>query len=59
TVCLAWQPPGRDAEALAQALRRREPPIVARVNEGRVLFDFRTLFESDLPDFVAALEALK
>jgi L-seryl-tRNA(Ser) seleniumtransferase len=32
------------ADALATALRRGEPPVVARVTEGRVLLDLRTVF---------------
>ena len=34
---------GGDAVALEQALRARETPIVARVAEGRVLLDLRTV----------------
>ena len=35
---------GRSADELAARLRAGEPPIVARVEEGRVLLDFRTVF---------------
>ncbi len=58
TLCLALERPGTDGEALAAALRAHEPPIVARLQEGRVLLDFRTLFPHDLPDVAAALAAL-
>ena len=58
TVCLALQSPGADGEALAKKLREREPPIIARVQNGRVLLDFRTLFERDLPHVEAAMLAL-
>ena len=55
TLCLALQRPGRDGETLSRRLRQRDPPIVVRVNEGRVLIDFRTLFPDDLPDVAAAI----
>jgi hypothetical protein len=32
--------------------------VVARLAEGRVLLDLRTLFPHDLPDVVAAVRAL-
>jgi len=34
------------ADELATRLRRHNPPIVTRVDEGRVLFDLRTVFSS-------------
>ncbi len=47
-----------DGEALAAKLRAHEPPVIARIQEGRVLLDFRTLFEADLPLLAAAVQAL-
>lgn len=38
-----------DAEAYLAALRRQETPIVARISEGRVLFDMRTVHEEEMP----------
>lgn len=35
---------GLSADELAARLRAGEPPVVARVEEGRVLLDFRTVF---------------
>jgi L-seryl-tRNA(Ser) seleniumtransferase len=58
TLCLALHRPGTDGEALAAALRTHEPPVVARLAEGRVLLDFRTLFPQDLPEVAAAVTAL-
>jgi len=49
---------GDDAEALAAALRRQRPPIVARIAEGRVLLDVRTLLPGDAGVIVAACRAL-
>jgi L-seryl-tRNA(Ser) seleniumtransferase len=40
-----------DPDALASTLRTGDPPVIARVNEGRVLLDPRTLSE-DEPEIV-------
>jgi L-seryl-tRNA(Ser) seleniumtransferase len=37
-----------DPEPLALALRRGDPPVIARIHEGRVLLDPRTLTEDEL-----------
>ncbi|MCZ6531441.1 MAG: L-seryl-tRNA(Sec) selenium transferase [SAR324 cluster bacterium] len=58
TLCLALHDPSGDGEALAARLRRHDPPVIARIQEGRVLLDFRTLFEADLPHVATALRAL-
>ena len=39
--------PRRGAERLAAALRAAPVPVLARVNEGRILFDVRTLLDGD------------
>jgi L-seryl-tRNA(Ser) seleniumtransferase len=47
----------RGADALAAALRAGDPPVAARVHEGRVLLDVLTVGEDDLaalPGLVAA-----
>lgn len=43
------------ADELAQQLRASNPPIVARVEEGRVLLDLRTVFEGEEQLVVSAL----
>jgi L-seryl-tRNA(Ser) seleniumtransferase len=58
TLCLALTLRGRDAAGLAAALRDGDPPIVARIHEGRVLLDFRTLQGADLPLVAQALREL-
>jgi L-seryl-tRNA(Ser) seleniumtransferase len=35
---------GKSADELSSSLRASNPPIVARVEDGRVLLDFRTVF---------------
>ena len=48
---------GGRADALEGKLRRGEPPLVARVVDGRVLVDMRTIFAADDQSVVAALRA--
>jgi L-seryl-tRNA(Ser) seleniumtransferase len=58
TVCLAIERQGADGEQFSVQLRRHDPPIIARVQEGRVLLDFRTILEDDLPHLEHAVAAL-
>jgi L-seryl-tRNA(Ser) seleniumtransferase len=46
------------ADELAARLRLHDPPIVARVEEGRVLLDLRTVFENEEADIVKVLQSL-
>jgi L-seryl-tRNA(Ser) seleniumtransferase len=46
---------GVSADELAAALRSSEPPIIARVEEGRVLLDLRTVFPEQDAVVAAAL----
>jgi len=46
------------AEQLAEKLRLSNPPIVARVEEGRVLIDLRTVFEDEEDLVVDALHQI-
>ena len=56
TLC-AIDAPGT-ANDLAAALRAHDPPIVARVQDGRVLLDPRTIESEELPDVERALRSL-
>ena len=38
---------GTDVEVLADALRSAKPPVIARVREGRLWLDVRTLLPGD------------
>jgi L-seryl-tRNA(Ser) seleniumtransferase len=58
TLCLALTHPEIDATALAERLRLGQPPIIARVQDGRVLIDFRTLLPQDLPEVVRQVQTL-
>jgi L-seryl-tRNA(Ser) seleniumtransferase len=49
---------GISAEELASRLRASDPPVVARVEEGRVLLDLRTVFEEQDELVAAALNRI-
>jgi L-seryl-tRNA(Ser) seleniumtransferase len=46
---------GASADELAARLRSNDPPIIVRVEEGRVLLDLRTVFEEQDAEIAAAL----
>jgi L-seryl-tRNA(Ser) seleniumtransferase len=46
-----------DPETLARALRAHDPPVIARIHDGRVLLDPRTLSDEDVPLVVGAVLA--
>jgi L-seryl-tRNA(Ser) seleniumtransferase len=48
---------GGHADALDARLRAGDPPLVARVADGRVIIDLRTIFPSEDKQIVAALRA--
>ncbi len=48
-------PPDLDPVAVMQALRESDPPVIARIHEGRVLLDPRTLRDEDLDAAGAAV----
>jgi len=58
TVLLALRSRSRGAEALEAALRRHDPPVLARIKDGDVLLDLRTVAPEELPALTAALRAL-
>ena len=58
TYLVALTPPAFGPDALALRLRLGRPPVVARVAEGRVLLDPRTLGDDDLPVVGAVLADL-
>jgi L-seryl-tRNA(Ser) seleniumtransferase len=58
TFLLAITSQSLSADELAARLRRNSPPIVARVEEGRVLLDLRTVFEPEDGELVRALKEI-
>jgi len=47
-----------DADALARALREADPPVLARISEGRVLLDPRTLTDVEADEVAEVLRRL-
>jgi len=58
TRLLAVSREGLSADELAARLRGSDPPIIARVEEGRVLLDLRTVFPEQDEAIVKALEQI-
>jgi len=59
TYLLAITAEGLSADELAARLRAHNPPVIARVEEGRVLVDLRTVFEQEESQVVHALLAVE
>ena len=55
TVVVEWRPAGCSLDAMQRLLREAEVPVVARVRDGAVCFDLRTLEGDDLEDLVASV----
>jgi L-seryl-tRNA(Ser) seleniumtransferase len=58
TRLLALTVAGLSADEVASRLRKNDPPIVARVEEGRVLLDLRTVFPEQDAEIAKALNSL-
>ncbi|MGE5113579.1 MAG: L-seryl-tRNA(Sec) selenium transferase [Acidobacteriaceae bacterium] len=58
TTLLAVTRTGMSANALNDSLRANQPPIIARVEDGRVLLDLRTVFPGQENTVAAALERI-
>ena len=56
TVVVALEPAAASVTALERALRLGDPAVVARINEGRLLLDPRTLADDEIGLVAAALE---
>ncbi|HYF07159.1 MAG TPA: L-seryl-tRNA(Sec) selenium transferase, partial [Acetobacteraceae bacterium] len=60
TRILALCPTGLSAEALAERLRRAQPPLIGRIERGRLLLDPRTLAEDEIAEAARLIaEALR
>lgn len=44
-----------DCEKLLQVLRQHDPPVIARIDDGRVVLDPRTIDDSEIPLVIEAL----
>jgi L-seryl-tRNA(Ser) seleniumtransferase len=56
TFLIALSCAGPRAEDCLAALRAHQPPVIARIEEGRVLLDLRTVFPEQEPVLLAALQ---
>jgi L-seryl-tRNA(Ser) seleniumtransferase len=54
---VALEPGARGADALALALRRGDPPVIARISDGRLVLDPRTLTDEEAGEAAAAIGA--
>jgi L-seryl-tRNA(Ser) seleniumtransferase len=57
TTLVAITHPRMTAQEIERALRNSSPPVVARISEGKVLLDLRTVFPDELPKLVTALRS--
>jgi L-seryl-tRNA(Ser) seleniumtransferase len=49
---------GASASALEAALRRLDPPVIARIERDRLVLDLRTVFEDEDASLVAGLRTV-
>jgi L-seryl-tRNA(Ser) seleniumtransferase len=59
TILIALTHETFSASALEEALRHSSPPVIARIAEGKVLLDLRTISEDEEADLLAALTSLQ
>ena len=58
SVLVAIRPPeGMTVGSVEASLRAHDPPVVARIEKGRLLLDLRTVFETEEDDLLAAVHA--
>jgi len=58
TALLALTHEAYSADALQARLRSTEPPVIVRVDEGRVLIDLRTVFQSQIAELTGILKSI-
>ena len=59
SAAVALRRPGLAADALSAALRAGDPPVIARVEGGRVLLDLRSVAESEDEEIARVLDLLR
>jgi L-seryl-tRNA(Ser) seleniumtransferase len=58
TTLIAITHPQKSAQEIEHEMRNYSPPVIARISEGKVLLDLRTVFEDQLPILRAALATI-
>ena len=59
TTLIAITHPSKPAQEIEHELRHYSPPIIARISEGKVLLDLRTVFADQLPTIRTALAEIR
>ena len=59
TMLIALTHPNKSAQEIEHQLRTSSPPIIARISEGRVLLDLRTVSSEEIPALSDALKNLE
>jgi len=59
TKLVALTHPKKSAQEIEHQLRTSSPPIIARISEGRVLLDLRTVSSEEIPPLSDALKNLE
>ena len=52
-----WQPDGCSVDAVAAALRNADVPVIARIRDGAICFDLRTVPESEFETLVTSVQS--
>jgi L-seryl-tRNA(Ser) seleniumtransferase len=55
---VALELPGKTANEIEEELRRSTPPVIARVHEGTVVMDFRTVFTTEEAELLTVIQRL-
>jgi L-seryl-tRNA(Ser) seleniumtransferase len=58
TTLIAISHPNKTAQEIERQLRTASPPIIARISEGKVLLDLRTVFSDQLEALRDALKTV-
>lgn len=58
TTLIALTHPNKSAQEIERELRNYSPPIIARISEGKVVLDLRTVFADEFPAVRAALTTI-
>jgi len=56
TIVVQWHPEHAGANEVVSALRGAETPVVARVRDGAICFDMRTIPESDFDTLIVSID---
>jgi len=57
TIVIRWRPSMMSANAMIEALRRAEMPVIARIHDDAVCLDLRTIREAEFDDLIDSIYA--